>query len=325
MKGQHAEAWRLARILANAKKGAQRKWGSAPLTSFPTSAQTIRKFKLHPLDGGACAVPTRVENILGVPSPGVVISEQNLRDAQSDFDEFCTALRTAGTRKGTLKGETPSELIRIACLPQITYKTRKSKSKHEQHIPISFVPAMEETEAAATSCFDSCFQFQKLKPNNSKSGIGSKKHYAAATAFTDTVVDLFTVIRATCTVPVQARTNVGFYVHKRVMPHFSESTIAEGPRTVHSYPPFFKAYFKARFAPLSKSPAPDCFFGCISERRREEAICVQLVNMCRLASHNVSFAMRFFDCKNTFNCPRSADISNLCDEAPSVDDAQFFK
>eukprot|EP00974_Lingulodinium_polyedra_P094483 9158429-Lingulodinium_polyedra.AAC.1 len=74
---------------------------------------------------------------------------------------------------------------------------------------------------------------------------------------------MVSTIRATKCLPVQCIINHGFQITKKVMPHNTTSTIADGVRTVHCYPAFSQIVIRAVLSMREQAVNPDDMFGCI--------------------------------------------------------------
>eukprot|EP00974_Lingulodinium_polyedra_P072362 7003184-Lingulodinium_polyedra.AAC.1 len=134
--------------------------------------------------------------------------------------------------------------------------------------------------------------------------------------------DLFASIRASGSAPRQFNFSLACRVHKKSISHEGEQYATEDARTVHAFGSLPKLFMRRVWARLEKPRPPDHAYGCVSGRRREEAILVQACVHWRLVKSGHCTLLRLHDVRNAFPSP---DMSAVLECVESMEGDDFAK
>ena len=175
------------------------------MTGRPCVAQLHSKFSQSPLHGGwnASVIKSEILEFSAEDCSHVVLSSGSEGLAEEDCRMFARELKRAGTRRGTVAGEVPSELLRVAFFAHETYQpSRKLGNKLSQ--PIQFVRETNDVCSSETKeqSFDPCRIYKKHELKSNRLPAGCRQRLRAPIRLTDAFLWLFKLIRATDVVPV---------------------------------------------------------------------------------------------------------------------------
>ena len=249
-----AVAWRCCRTIACAVKGSRRKFQNAP-RSHPSKSEFLEKYQKGAVLGGWGADVIGIDQIAKMESDfSDIVCDPTDMNVTRMFNGFARSCHYSKNRKACLPGDVPSEIWRIVLNANWILPTIRIKW-----------------------------------------GLGHEGMYQKPNAFCRAFQKLLAVVYNTKCLPIQAVCNVGACIPKKVMSRINVETAIEGMRTIHVYSAFTQNVLKysQRFWNMRETQNHTAL-GAVKNRRREEAVAIQLHNHEFCKKMGWSVLTRFF-------------------------------